>query len=446
LPGAFHHLLNFVDELFGVVELPVHGGEPDIGDFVEFAELAHDQFADLLPGHFTAVFVFEFGHDALGDGVDFLGADGAFFAGAFDAAPEFATVEFLVVAAAFLDAHGLVENLFVRREAGPAIEAFTTTTDGGSVRTAAGVDHLVILCAAFRASHSRLLPCESKPVKRAMPQTFLYDEPVKRILMNILLLAVFAYVFLAVLLRWREPRMIYYPIRQIEGTPQHFDDVFLPTPDGEKINGWFIPSLHANAPVILFFHGNAGNISHRLEKLACFQELGADVFIIDYRGYGRSTGAPSEQGTYRDARAAYEYLTQERNISPSRIVLYGESLGSAVAVELATKTPVGGLIIEEPFTSTADVGRRLFPFLPVGWLVQNKYDSIHKIGHIKASLLIFHSRNDEMFPYSFAERLLAAAPEPKRLVALSGSHNDAFATSTTIYRQGLKTFLGNLTQ
>ena len=248
--------------------------------------------------------------------------------------------------------------------------------------------------------------------------------------------------------------MIYLPDRRLEATPDaaglSHEDVFLTTTDGVRIHGWFLPAPHALSPspfTVLFFHGNAGNISHRFEKLAVFHALGASVLIIDYRGYGRSEGKPSEEGTYRDAHAAYEYLigkarSRACGSTPHSIVVYGESLGSAIAVDLAAKVPVGGVILEEPFTSVGDVGQKMFPFLPVRLLARNKYDSLSKIGRINAPLLIFHSRDDEVFPFRHAERLFAAAREPKQLVELRGSHNDAFLTSADTYHAALKEFLG----
>jgi fermentation-respiration switch protein FrsA (DUF1100 family) len=168
------------------------------------------------------------------------------------------------------------------------------------------------------------------------------------------------------------------------------------------------------------------------------------VLIIDYRGYGRSEGKPNEDGTYRDARAAYEYLTQTRNREPRTLVVYGESLGSAVAADLASKVEVGGLVLEEAFTSVADVGQRMFSFLPVRWLVRNKYDTLGKMPRIRAPLLILHSRDDEFFDMRHAQRLLAAANEPKQLVELHGSHNDAFLVSAPIYRASLHKFFATL--
>jgi fermentation-respiration switch protein FrsA (DUF1100 family) len=262
--------------------------------------------------------------------------------------------------------------------------------------------------------------------------------------MNLILMVLGLLVIFALWLRWREPGMIYYPMRAIDETPAQrgwrFDDVWLTASDRVRINGWFVPGDRDGRLTVLLFHGNAGNISHRFEKLAILRELGANVFIIDYRGYGRSEGKPDESGTYRDAQAAYEYLTKERKLDPRTIVVYGESLGSAVAVNLASSAPVGGVVIEEAFTSISDVGQRMFPFLPVRWLVRNKYDTLSKIGRLNAPLLILHSRDDEYFSMRHAERLLASAREPKQLVELRGGHNDAFLVSQQIYREVLKQF------
>jgi pimeloyl-ACP methyl ester carboxylesterase len=270
----------------------------------------------------------------------------------------------------------------------------------------------------------------------------------KRRLMNLLITIVLVLIGFALFLRWREPSMIYFPDRAIAATPDtvglRYEDVWLTTADGVRIHGWFVPAspstIHHPPSTILLLHGNAGNISHRFEKLEILHSLGANVLIIDYRGYGRSAGKPDEQGTYRDAEAALRHLGTEA----ARTILYGESLGSAVAVDLATKVPVRGVIIEEAFTSVGDVGQRMFPFLPVRWLVRNKYDTLGKIGRINAPLLIFHSRQDEFFSMRHAERLLAAAREPKRLVELRGSHNDAFLVSGETYRGALADFLHSL--
>jgi alpha-beta hydrolase superfamily lysophospholipase len=255
-------------------------------------------------------------------------------------------------------------------------------------------------------------------------------------------------VVFALWLRWNEPRMIYYPDRQIDQTPDqlglHYDDVTLTTSDNLKINGWFLPCDHPAKLTVLLFHGNAGNISHRFDKLAVLRNLGVDTVIIDYRGYGRSEGKPDEPGTYRDARAAYDYLVTQRKVAPRSIVVYGESLGSAIAADLATKVDVGGLILEEAFTSIGDVGQKMFPFFPVRWLVRNKYDTLAKMPRIKVPLLIFHSRDDEIFNMRHAQRLFAAANDPKQLVELRGAHNDAFLVSAPIYHDAMQQFFASL--
>ena len=267
--------------------------------------------------------------------------------------------------------------------------------------------------------------------------------------MNLLLLIGGSLLAAALFLRWSEPHMIYFPLREIEQTPAAiglpFEEVTPRAADGVQIHGWFVAANVAAAPTVLFFHGNAGNISHRLEKLAILHELGMSVLLIDYRGYGRSEGKPDEPGLYLDARAAHAYLTRMRGIPERQIILYGESLGSAVAVDLAAESQVGGLILEAPFTSVADVGRDVYPFLPVGLLARSKYDSLGKIARIRVPLLVLHSREDEIFPMRHAEQLLAAAPEPKRLVELAGGHNDAFLVSENNYRGALQEFIVSLT-
>ena len=248
-------------------------------------------------------------------------------------------------------------------------------------------------------------------------------------------------------LRWFEWRSVYIPYREVENTPAdfrvRFEDVTLTTADGVKINGWYVPQSGAKLTV-LFCHGNGGNISHRIEKLLILRDLGVNVFMFDYRGYGRSEGRPSEQGTYNDARAAYDWLCREKSVAPDRLVVEGESLGCAVAVELARQRPVGGLVLESAFASIPEMARAVYPWLPLHWLCRIRYDSISKIGSIKAPLLSLHSREDEIVPFRQAERLFAAAPGPKKLVELQGDHNGGFATSEKVYRAALGEFFKSL--
>lgn len=251
--------------------------------------------------------------------------------------------------------------------------------------------------------------------------------------------------------RWTESRSIYFPIRALETTPTGrgwaFEDVRLTASDGARIHGWFIPapedSAHHRAGVtVLMLHGNAGNISHRMEKLDILRRLGADVLIIDYRGYGESQGRPDEAGTYRDAEAAYRHLVS-RGIDARTIVLLGESLGSAVASFLAAEHEVGGLVLEEAFTSVPDVAQEMFPFLPVRGLVRNRYDTLGRIDRVAAPVLILHSRGDEFFPFQHGERIAAAARDAV-IVELQGSHVDAFIESSLVYREALGAFFAKV--
>lgn len=257
-----------------------------------------------------------------------------------------------------------------------------------------------------------------------------------------------AYVLVMLFVMWNEPRMIYYPSRPLDASPAQagmsFEDVWVTMSDNIRLHAWWLPTPKPTGRVALFCHGNAGNISHRLDKISLLHAAGLDVFIFDYRGYGQSTGHPDEPGTYRDAEAAYEHLTRQRQIDPGCVILYGESLGSAVAVELATHVPVAGLVIEEGFTSVPDVGQKMLPFLPVRWMARNRYESIRKIGSIRAPLLILHSRDDEVFDITHGERLFAPANDPKRFVTLRGGHNDAFLVSADVYRGALADFVQSL--
>lgn len=265
---------------------------------------------------------------------------------------------------------------------------------------------------------------------------------------HILLLALLALAALALWLRFNEQRMIYFPERAIALTPRQqgmkYEDVWLAAADGVRLNGWFMPSAQPSGLTVLLLHGNAGNISHRFDKYAIFHGLGWDVFALDYRGYGNSGGEPSEEGLYQDARAAYRYLVEQRGVDTHKLLVYGESLGVAVAADLLSQVAAAGLILEEGFTSAPDAGQQMYPFLPMRWLMRTRFDTLGKMGRINAPLLIFHSRDDEFFPMRHAQALLAAARAPKRLVELRGGHNDAFVQSGEIYRDALRQFADTL--
>ncbi len=242
-----------------------------------------------------------------------------------------------------------------------------------------------------------------------------------------------------------EQRSLYFPDKNLIATPVAyrfaFEDVQLKTSDGVSIHGWWLPGKGKPTKTFLFFHGNAGNISHRLDKLQKLHNLGVNVFIVDYRGYGQSAGKPSEKGTYRDGEAAYRYLAEERKVPEAQILFYGESLGCAIAIELAQRHPAVGLILESPFTSTIAMGKLVFPWLPVKWMVRYRYDNLSKIPKIHLPLLILHSRQDEVVPFSMAQELFAAAPGPKSFYELQGGHNDGYDTTGSGYEQAIQRFL-----
>ncbi|WP_018872642.1 alpha/beta hydrolase [Thioalkalivibrio sp. ALJ16] len=241
-----------------------------------------------------------------------------------------------------------------------------------------------------------------------------------------------------------QDRLIYMPSGTLTDTPERiglaYEDVELTTEDDVRLHGWFVPGPRSDAPVMLFLHGNAGNIGHRLYSLRQFHELGLAVLIIDYRGYGRSAGRPDEAGTYADARAAWRHLVEDRGFSAEDVVLFGRSLGAAVAADLATAVEPGAVILEAAFTSAADLGARHYPWLPVRALLRHEYDTLGRIGAIEAPILLAHSPADEIVPFAHAERLYAEARDGQ-LLQLQGGHNDAPMTTGDAYTEGLRAFL-----
>ncbi len=257
------------------------------------------------------------------------------------------------------------------------------------------------------------------------------------------------YALLAILLFFMQERMVFLsrlPGRALEATPRHFgfdyDDVTLMTVDGVSLHGWYVPAESPRGTV-LFLHGNAGNISHRLDSIAVFRELGLDTFIIDYRGYGQSEGKTSEVGTYRDAEAAWQYLVSERGKDPAGIVIFGRSIGGAVAAWLGSQRKAGALIVESSFTSAVDMASRLYPFMPVRLIARLKYPVEEYVTASNSPTLIVHSRDDEIIPFEMGQALYEAAPHPKAFLELRGGHNDAFFLSRRSYVVGLDEFITN---
>lgn len=236
---------------------------------------------------------------------------------------------------------------------------------------------------------------------------------------------------LAALLFFSQDKLAYYPQigREIQTTPREhgldYEQLTLATPDGEQLDAWFVPVPRSQG-VVLFLHGNAGNISHRMDSIAMFHRLGLSVLIFDYRGYGRSTGKPSEAGLHRDAQTAWDFLTRSRGMAPQHIVLFGESLGGAVAAELAARERPGALVLASVFISAPALAADLYPWLPTRWLVRLNYDTRAALARVRSPVLIAHSPDDEIIPFHHGQHLFEAAAEPKVFLTLEGGHNDGF--------------------
>jgi hypothetical protein len=234
-----------------------------------------------------------------------------------------------------------------------------------------------------------------------------------------------------------QARLLYRPVKDVSFTPSaldlEFEDVTLHASDGVALNAWYVPADQAKFTV-LFCHGNGGNIMHRLDSLNLFHSLGLNCFVFDYRGYGKSEGKPNEAGTYRDAQAAYDWLTGTKLIPAEQIVLFGRSLGGSVATHLAACAEAAALVIESTFTSYPDIGSRFYPYMPVRPFARFKYNTLKHLGKVRCPVLVMHSRDDKMVPFEFGVRLFEAAGEPKKFVEIFGGHNDGFLLSGDVYK------------
>lgn len=246
-------------------------------------------------------------------------------------------------------------------------------------------------------------------------------------------------------LKYIESRTLFYPTQDVSFNPKsanlEFQDVFFTTDDNVELNGWLI--LREGAVyTVLFCHGNAGNLSHRIDKLKFFHELGCNVFIFDYRGYGKSKGRPSEKGFYRDAKAAYKFLLSS-GVSSDQIIGYGESIGGAVIVDLASKEPMRAMILDSTLTSIKDMIARAYPFVPY-WVFSSRFASDEKIKQINIPKLIIHSRNDEIIPYAIGKKLYEVALPPKEFAEIRGGHNSCFYESQDFLKKQIGDFILSL--
>ena len=261
-----------------------------------------------------------------------------------------------------------------------------------------------------------------------------------KILFYFLLAGTVLYLYL----RWFEWKNVFYPFRKIEFVPSEaglkYENITFHTMDDKKLNGWFIPAQQPIGTVI-FCHGNAGNISHRLDTIKLFNSINLNVFIFDYRGYGKSSGFPTEKGLYLDAEAAYDYLVMRNGIDKGKITLYGESLGGAVVYDLALKRNVSAVITFGTFSSVADMTKVVFPGLPIGKFLSIKFNTILKIKQVNCPKLIIHSINDEIVPYSQGQKLFESARVPKEFYQMRGGHNDAVLLHSREFIKKIEEFL-----
>ncbi len=255
------------------------------------------------------------------------------------------------------------------------------------------------------------------------------------------------YVILVVALYLFQSQLVFFPERVMEGTPHDiglpFESILFRSTDNVELHGWFVPGSHARG-VILFCHGNAGNISHRVEYLRLFHGLGWSTFIFDYRGFGNSNGKPTEAGTYQDALGAWHYLVDTRRVQPEEIVIYGESLGGAVAAWLARGRHPAGLVLASTFTSLPDVAADVYPFFPVRWLARFHYNTRGFLSEVTCPVLVIHSRDDEIIPFAHGQILFEIARPPKAFLEIRGSHNTGFMDSRVRYVEGIDDFLSKL--
>jgi len=243
-----------------------------------------------------------------------------------------------------------------------------------------------------------------------------------------------------------QSRFLYFPTRILSTDPDsvglQFEDLRFETADGVQLAGWYIPCDNPRG-VILFCHGNAGNISHRLDSIMAFNRLELDTLIFDYRGYGYSEGKPSESGTYQDAEAAWRYLVEERQIDPNKIIISGRSIGGSIAAWLAQYHTPGGLIIESTFTSLRDAAATVYNLPLIRRFVKFEYNTSEYLSKVHCPVLVAHSRDDEIMSFHHGQQLFELANEPKMFLEIAGTHNDGFIVSGELYEQGLDTFISN---
>ena len=270
---------------------------------------------------------------------------------------------------------------------------------------------------------------------------------IRKVIMTVLLTLAAMYVFLLAVLFFMQTRMVFRPSHVMAFDPSDaglgFENLWLTASDGVRFNAWYVPAPEdsSDPPVVLFCHGNGGDMSHRVSTLELIHEMGMACLLFDYRGYGLSQGKPGEKGIYRDAQAAWDHLVQDKGVAPERIILWGRSLGGGVASYLAKEHQAACLILESTFTSVPDMAARLYPFLPVRLFCRHKFDTASRLDAITCPVMVIHSPQDDMVPYGNGELLFERARYPKHFLAISGNHNEGFMQSSAAYTAGIRDFL-----
>ena len=267
------------------------------------------------------------------------------------------------------------------------------------------------------------------------------------VLITLISIVTAVYIGMGLLLFFMQSRMLYQPSRDHNYNPTniglHYEAVTLTTPDGQMLSAWYVPAENG-VRTVLFCHGNAGNISHRLNTLKMFHELGLSCLIVDYRGYGQSTGKPTEKGTLIDILAGFLWLVEEKGTRPEEIILFGRSLGGSVAATITKDVHPAGLVLESAFTSFDDVGAHYYPWLPVRLFTRFDYNTIEAVKQVTCPLLVIHSPDDEIIPYTFGQEIFAAANEPKQFADLAGGHNDGIYDNNSLYKKIWQNWLEQL--
>ena len=268
--------------------------------------------------------------------------------------------------------------------------------------------------------------------------------------LNFFFLLLGAYLALCLIVFGLQNKLVFHPRPGGERNPKdiglEYENLQFVSAQGNVLHGWYVPgnTIDGEAPVVLFCHGNAGNLSHRLETVRVIHELGCHLLIFDYQGYGLSQGTASESATYADVEAAWNLLVRDKGIDSGRIILWGRSLGGAVAARCASRHTPQALVLESTFTSIPDIGARIYPFFPVRLLCRLRYDTRSLLASIRCPVLVVHSPDDSVVPYEFGRQLFEAAGEPKEFLQIHGDHDDGFLVSGEHYTAGIANFMQSL--